>query len=336
MKSPNFASLCDFSERWPVVRTRLTPRLFVRTMASSGLISLEQRKRDADDLIACFEDPAVAFQQFLDREPPGIFPGGFGFPCLPLIGNYSDDYTPALPMVLLQVPLVTPSAQLPPSVAEMVDLLLGQSRVSSVELYAMVHSALLGPQKGIECGYLTCKATDEFNLVLHPWLFAKDHVHDGDAIGGKVHVGIFEPYGVAETHLDRGGVPFGLLSKRDQILHDYRFSPNNCSVKWLSDITDTPVFFSFAFDGRTRRAIVCLHILPVGDDAADRIRDCIKGKETLRELLAALREKLPGKQGYGPLSTMLAPLVVPEEWEAFAGAAAGAGGAGDSGEAPME
>jgi hypothetical protein len=307
-------------------------------MAADFPVSMDVAKRGPDETICSLEDPEVGFQLFLDpTAEPSVFSEVFGFPTLPLIGNYSEDYSPALPMVLLSVPLIDPEAQLPPSVEEMVSVLKSQNLVNSMPLYVMIHSALLGPQKGIECGYLTCKRIDEFNMLFHPWLFSIDHVHEGDAISAKLHVGIFEPYGVGEAHVETGGVPFGLASSRPQILHDFRFSPNNLSVRWLDKVTDTPTFFSFGVDRRTKRGIVCLHILPVGDDAADRIRGWMKGRRTLRDLLAGLRENLPGKKGYEHVARLLAPLFEKKEWEEFVATVRGSaeGGAGGAGAAAV-
>ena len=88
--------------------------------------------------------------------------------------------------------------------------------------------------------------------------------------------GIFEPRGVGEVHVAEGGVPIGYLKPRPVILHDRRFSPNNANVQWDGS-TDTPSFFSVGVDKTLRKAVVVLHILPVGEAAADRIREWIRG-----------------------------------------------------------
>jgi hypothetical protein len=111
---------------------------------------------------------------------------------------------------------------------------------------------------------------------------------------------------VKEVHVGYGGTPFGYLSVRPVVLHDRRFSPNNAHIQ-LDGRTDTPVFFSVGVDRVLRKAIVALHVLPVGEAAADRVRAWIRGRRTLCELLAGLRENVPVAHAH--VARMVRPLV---------------------------
>lgn len=119
---------------------------------------------------------------------------------------------------------------------------------------------------------------------------------------------MYEPYGIRPVHLELGdgGAPFDTLASRRVILHDRRFSPNNANIRLNLDVTDTPVFFSFAVDKVLRAAVVTLHVLPVGDGPSDRIRDWMKGVGTLRELRIQLERNLP--HAHKHFSRLVAPL----------------------------
>lgn len=157
-------------------------------------------------------------------------------------------------------------------------------------------------------------------LQLHPWVFAEDNVADtSDEIVAQVHVGIFEPYGVRPVHMDLvdGGTPFGLLSQRRVILHDRRFSPDNCNVQLDEDVTDTPVFFTFAADKMMKKAVITLHVLPVGDAASDRVRGWIKDLATLKAFAGALAANVPA--AYAHFGRLIAPLLGPGGGEGLPG-----------------
>lgn len=115
-----------------------------------------------------------------------------------------------------------------------------------------------------------------------------------------------------EIHVERGGVPFGLLSARPVILHDRRFSPNNGNVQLdASAGTDTPVFFSFGLDRVLRKAVVVLHVMPIGDGPSDRVRGWMKGRHSLGQLVEGLREHIPVAHGH--FARMIGPLLSAEE-----------------------
>lgn len=101
-----------------------------------------------------WEDADIAFQLYLGHAPQ-IF-GSFGFHALPHVGTYDHaDYTPALPIALVSLPLKDAKAQLPFSISELVEHVQAKGLCRSApELYLMLHSGLDGPQRGVECGHL--------------------------------------------------------------------------------------------------------------------------------------------------------------------------------------
>jgi hypothetical protein len=105
---------------------------------------------------------------------------------------------------------------------------------------------------------------------------------------------VFEPHGIKTVHLEfvDGGATFNALSPRKVILHDRRFSPDNANVQ-LDHTTDTPIFFSVAIDRLLKIGVVTLHVLPVGDTASDAIRDRVKDKETIGDMLKSMEDHIP-------------------------------------------
>lgn len=89
-----------------------------------------------------------------------------------------------------------------------------------------------------------------------------------------------------------GGLAFDRLSQRRVILHDRRFSPNNANAR-VDGSTDTPVFVTFAVDRVLKMGVICVHVLPIGDAASDRIRGWIRGRATLGDLVKGLEEHVP-------------------------------------------
>jgi hypothetical protein len=71
----------------------------------------------------------------------------------------------------------------------------------------------------------------------------------------------------------------------------------------LTHETDTPTWLSFTVDRALHRAVIMLHVLPVGDEASDRIRGWIRDVATLGDLAAAVDKNLPAA------GKLLAPLL---------------------------
>lgn len=331
--------------------------------ASSPKVPLLQRKKITHPE-GTWEDPSCAFQLFLSgsgRAPP-IF-GFTGFHSIPQLSCYTDkDYTPALPMALLSLPLSDPAKQLPGSISSVLATCLAAGLISKEpELYVILHTEL---ERRV-CGHLTCDSTLHFNVLFHSWIFQGDNVsHSAEEILAPLHCGVFEPCGVTPAHqeLKECGIAFGKLSRRVCLLHDWRFSPNNCNLSLLLPEEDGGAgmagaasfpcshcsggyashsgfihFWTMAVDKALRKAVIALHIVPVKESACDATRAWMKGRDTLGEFVTGLRENLPSGP-YAAVKGLLDPLLAIEGTPALpvpvplGKAAAGAAGAVGGGE----
>ena len=194
--------------------------------------SLDARK--LDDPEGTYEDNAVAFQLWLGKRAP-IF-GAFGYHCVPHIGVYGDEYTPALPIALVSFTVSDGQydALLPPSVAAILWKCEDRALIvpGRVELLLHIHSGIVRQP----CSHFLCDRDNEFNLMAHPWIFAADDVANGsDEISARAFIGVFEPCGVEERHRgplcqEQLGAPIGWLADLEVLLHDRRFSPHNATL----------------------------------------------------------------------------------------------------------
>lgn len=133
-----------------------------------------------------WEEKEVSFQLFFGTRPE-VF-GSYGFYCTPQIGTYTTtDYTPALPISVVSLPLISEAEQLPPSMAAIVSKcremnILGKQ---PLDFYVLIHSGL----DCKPCAHLKCDNEDEFNLMMHTWVFQKDSVADSsDEITASVYM----------------------------------------------------------------------------------------------------------------------------------------------------
>ena len=60
-----------------------------------------------------------------------------------------------------------------------------------------------------------------------------------------------------------------------------------------SDPSSFATFYSVAIDGDLKRAVIVLHCLPLGDDAADKVRELLKGESKLGKVVDKLGSLLP-------------------------------------------
>lgn len=70
-------------------------------------------------------------------------------------------------------------------------------------------------------------------------------------------------------------------------------SPISPSSSIASDPSCFATFYSFAVDKQLQRAVVVLHCLPLGDDAADKVRELLKGETKLGVVIDKLQTMLP-------------------------------------------
>lgn len=307
-------------------------------------------KVPASAVVGTSEDAETAFQLWLcSAEPSGptLFGSGTlgGFHSVPTVGCYSsDDVSPALPIALVS---------LPASCARGLPLTWGMLRAAAaagalpksslqldtppVDVFLQIHGALaIRP-----CGHLRCLGLErEWQIFAQPWLFAGDIVGDGRyAVSAKVLLGVGEATGVAPCHSERGGggAPFGALAVRPCSVHDGRFSPCTASLAAATGaaVADTPAFVSVLVDAALARAAVTLHVLPLSEVAADRIRSWVRGCATLRDLLAGLRANLP--HAHALAAALVSPGLSAAEREAASAdvLAVAAGGPGDEGAATV-
>jgi hypothetical protein len=88
----------------------------------------------------------------------------FGYPCIPLIGNYAETYEPNIPCVLLQAPYNPQS--LPLSVRE-VCAVLNESGAPVCDVYIQIH----GVVPLVECSHFTCASHSHLSVVLHTFFY---------------------------------------------------------------------------------------------------------------------------------------------------------------------
>lgn len=291
---------------------------------------LAARKRSPPE--GTWEEPDVAFQLFLaPGPPPSIFPfAAYPFLAAPSLGVYSEAYDASPPIALLTLPprCALELPEVAPLLREVVKrgLLPPGPDLTGLDVLVQVHGGLALPQ---QCAVHGCGSSRHVNLVLHPWAFAHDGVEadPGVHITAEVHVGVFHASpGVRPAHLsdfEKAGLPFGKLSKRVVLLHDGRFSPNNCQLSVASgvegpgrDHPDVATFVSLAVDGELRRGVLTLHAVPLGDGPADWARGWLRGRSTLRELLDGMRAHAPHL--FELTASMLLPALPPAEADVIA------------------
>jgi len=197
----------------------------------------------------------------------------FEYPCLPLIGVYGEDYTPSDVLLLTQIIDAKFNSIFPsPIVQALADF--------SYEFWVIIQDT---PKFG-PCQHIMCDKSNEFNLMLHFWVFGEDF-NFGKDYSETASTGIFQPKGIKTAHLDLNdvksrGMSFNSLSERSIIVHNGgAFSPCNCQVEVTGEVGG---FFSVTtFQSR---AIVCYHILPFTNDSSKLLREEINSADDLKDL----------------------------------------------------
>lgn len=196
--------------------------------------------------------------------------------------------------------------QLPPNVTEILRVCHRRGIIKdlnqSIDIYSIIHS----PWQPTECFFLDCQRFDEANLLPHAWVFSVDNTYQlsqgHSQILVQLFVGIFEPEGIDTAHLQSNdGIPINRLSLRPTIAHHGRFSPNNNNFRILGvgkngdkNIANKyPCFYSVIVDRELRRAVVTLHVLPIKDEAGDKLRDILKTVISFDQLCTRLYPILP-------------------------------------------
>jgi len=203
------------------------------------------------------EDPSVAFHLFRGVKPRPF--GTYGFLSTPHLGCYSEDYNPFLPIMALSAKLAFPpeSAVIDPSNPTNKNIPLPESIIrllsdcikfrilenssehpieNQVDIFAIIHAGFTGQT----CHHFHCNRTDEFNIMYHPWLFARDAEYvssGGDISAYGFLAGVFEGEGIEECHNFEGGMSLNDVIRQPVVAHGTRFSPNvmNLRLKRLND-----------------------------------------------------------------------------------------------------
>eukprot|EP00928_Gymnodinium_smaydae_P041845 TRINITY_DN28265_c0_g1_i2.p1 TRINITY_DN28265_c0_g1~~TRINITY_DN28265_c0_g1_i2.p1 ORF type:complete len:345 (+),score=48.31 TRINITY_DN28265_c0_g1_i2:672-1706(+) len=232
-----------------------------------------------------------------------------GVPCVPFLGKYGPDYTPALPFVVVKLPsgcLKDPTfpaalrdALQPSDIGESSNNGASHGSASTPPLlFLLVHPAL--PLDSQPCQKFTCDRTDEVNLVLHAWALP-DLLGLEEVADVIPEVGIFLPEsaaaaGVSPAHLDieelrpagaesSAGVPFNRLGRRQVLVHHGCLSPDNLQFR-VDPSRRLVGFFSAARLGSCR--VACFHMLPINESAEDQLRRVVKNSADVKALREAL------------------------------------------------
>ena len=205
-------------------------------------------------------------------------------------------------MVCLSVPIINLSQQLPTNISEILKLcynkgLLRDLSNISIDIYTIIHS----PWNPTPCFFEDCHSTNEANILPHAWTFGVDDTYSlsmgNNELLVQLYTGLFEVDDcIRTTHMETGGIPIDRLSLRPKLAHHGRFSPNNNNFRIVENITNNnpyPCFYSIIVDKVIRRAVITLHVLPLRDEAGDKLRDILKKCLTIHQLCSEVYPIIP-------------------------------------------
>ena len=196
-----------------------------------------------------------------------------GYPRVPLVGTYGEDYAVCLPLVLLEARGADSFSQVP---REVLDAATRDAR------WLLQVSPFVAPAP---CQHFTCDSVLEFNVMLHAWRFPGFQALDSHS---TLLVGAFEARGLLEVHQNardvRGsGLPLGRLEERECSLHGNAFSPHNCQVGRDLDVAMLS-FWLVAKDTSTNACVVSRHYVCNSVEEEARLRERLRTCDTLEEL----------------------------------------------------
>jgi len=280
----------------------------------ASILSITKNKH----IVATFEEHAFQLailpEGLKHKQDPLTLPTFpiFGFHCIPNCGVYGDDYTPCLPLAIVQIPALKSALpnQVPKALYQSLfpptnnavekkeleskvekipstDLAttgLNQSDfVSHLDLFIIVHTHAMPSI----CQKFMCNNVDEVNMMYHAWLF-QDLVEFSDytTITKQVEMGLFDANGIKPVHLNLldAGITFEMISPRTVALHGLRFSPENAMFQW--DSVKIASFFSLA--KTSEKSVIALHILPRDYLTENNLRTVISKASTLYDLVNAV------------------------------------------------
>lgn len=217
----------------------------------------------------------------------------FGFPCVPLIGCYGEDFNPVVPFVLLQTDTLK-------CVPENIPL----QRENITDAFFMIHgNVAMQP-----CMHFTCEKYSEFNIIPHTYVYDNYEFSKGRNISSffllffeascfkgdqnrVIDIGLFDGENVSECHMNGkdpkgSGIPFGKMEERECCIHGYAFSPhnNNLDRTLEKDLS----FWTVIKCGEKK---VCVTYHHVCQENEDQMRKDVKQSNNLEQLIGNIKNK---------------------------------------------
>jgi len=202
--------------------------------------------------------------------------------CVTHCGIYGEDYTPSLPIVLIQLSFVKNYEVFPTEMLENLE----QVEEDNIEFYIMIHP-FIEPQP---CQHFLCSNTHEINLIFHCWAFKGITFNLELDIQKSVEMGIFEANGVKETHQNEleeqinGGIKIGKLKRRIVGIHSMSFSTLNAQLL-LEDVT---LYSFYSVAKESLNSIVAYHVIPGSQKLSSDIYKVSSSTNNLYDLLLSL------------------------------------------------
>eukprot|EP01122_Echinamoeba_exundans_P003749 TRINITY_DN13816_c0_g1_i1.p1 TRINITY_DN13816_c0_g1~~TRINITY_DN13816_c0_g1_i1.p1 ORF type:complete len:284 (+),score=39.29 TRINITY_DN13816_c0_g1_i1:42-893(+) len=221
----------------------------------------------------------------------------YGFHCIPHVGVYGDDYTPCIPVALLQLPplpLLSSNTLFKDISTQLTTLDIWDAASSSfkngykAEFYVLVHpKPILSP-----CQKFLCENMDEVNMMYHPWLFGSMPLTEDLSVTKQLYMGLFDTKNIKPVHqnLKDAGISFGSIENRSVALHGLRFSPENAQFQLDPSQGEIATFFAIAIDKETCRCVLSYHALPMTDAAEVKLINAVHASTTTFQLVFNLSQ----------------------------------------------
>eukprot|EP01116_Phalansterium_solitarium_P020598 TRINITY_DN6125_c0_g1_i2.p1 TRINITY_DN6125_c0_g1~~TRINITY_DN6125_c0_g1_i2.p1 ORF type:complete len:299 (-),score=23.59 TRINITY_DN6125_c0_g1_i2:46-942(-) len=240
--------------------------------------------------------PKTSEEEESDTEDPLRIPlfDQLGYHCIPHIGVYGSDFSPALPLVLLKVPLHLDAlpVELSAALQSWTDEVVVDVGDSSARrelpscVYVMLHS-IVAPQP---CQHFKCDQWREINVMYHTWAFAGAEFTAELDVQTTLNMGVFSGTGIQPTHQQElssevnGGMPFDRLGARLVGIHGRAFSPLNAQIL----LSDAPIHTFFALATSNTECVVSYHVIPESDRQEELLSQAVAGSDTLKQCLDSI------------------------------------------------
>ena len=130
-------------------------------------------RKKTKDIQGTFNEKAfqLSFVGEGDKLKCGMF-SGLGFPCVPTLGCYGENYAPATAIFLLESRASLEKIQgvkvLPKKLIECLEKEDKNKKLEEVQVFLQIHPYLF-PQP---CQHFTCDSQTEISVTFHSWLFS--------------------------------------------------------------------------------------------------------------------------------------------------------------------